>query len=400
MAEKTKWETEGIGGQAAVFGVFLILLFTAYGIVRVMGVAVGSSSISYGMRALEVFYAAETGVEYAIEEIRAGKPDAGNIEGLRVGSALVSVTNRGDTLLTAVARTSEPSLSKTLELAIEVSPIPGAFEYVLYVGNEKNLNLNADLTIRGNILFDGRNLRIGRGSILSNTTIYVPRSASIRSQGGSGFMRHDYMFENESPDDFPRIATAYYTSYVENAYGYPTVGPVIDLPTALEDYTDRVLYREGDLTIRAAVEGPGIVAASGNISLEGNASVGPDIHIIAGGAIAVQNARVTSGAKTGSLLFAFERIALGDGSVLAASVLTPGDLELAGTAVQEGLCYAEGSLSMDGLYDVKGSIVTWNVSKIEGKGTLAFDEDKLDVIDIPGLRGRPGVRRIAWAEDL
>jgi hypothetical protein len=390
---------KGSRGQAAVFGVFLILLFSAYGIVRVMSVALGSSSVSYGVNAREALYAAETGLEYAIEEIRADKPDAGNIEGLLVGSAEVSVTNQGDTLLTALARTTEPELSKTVRLRIDVSSLPAAFRSVLYTANALNLNMNANATIDGSILFDGRNLILHKNLTLSNMTIYAPRAASVKNNGTSTFIRHNYMYENEAPDDFPLLTTSYYQSYVNNSHGYASVGPVIDIPTDLADYTDRVIYRYGNLTIRAPVTGPGIVTASGTITIQSGASLGPDVQIIAGGVLTIANAPVTSGAKIGSLLFSMSRINLNGGSILRASLLTPGNLVFTGTVVQEGLCYARGSLNLNGTYTIKGSVVVWKVSQFKGNGILSFDESNLDVTGIPGLGGRPQVRRIAWEEN-
>jgi hypothetical protein len=387
------------GGQVAVLGVFLILLFSAYGFVRVMSVAEEGSSLSHGVRAAAALYGAETGLEYAIEEIRAGKPDAGNIEGLVVGDVEVEVTNLDDTLLVAVAHTEQPSLSKTVRLGIEVSPLPGAFRYALYVGDEKNLTLNREVTIVNDILFDGKNLTLGKKLVLSNTSVYAPRSASVKNNSGSPIIRHNYMFENEPADDFPALTLTYYRSYIDNVRGYESVGPVIDVPADLADYTDRVIYREGDLALRAAVTGPGIIAAERDIFLEAGAAVGPDVHIIAGRDLEISEAVVTSGATTGSILFAIRRILIDDGSVLAASVLTPGDLSFEGATVHRGLCYTCGTATLDGSFDIRGSVVAWKLSGFDGTGSLRFDEVPLDVSGIPGLRGRPAVRRVAWTEE-
>lgn len=385
-------------GQTVIFGVFLLLIFAAYGVVIVMNMAEESSSVAYGFRAREAVYAAESGLEYAIEEIKAGMNNAGNINDLMIGGTSVDVNNVNDTLLSAVAKTSEPALTRTVELRIEVSSLPAALFYALYVSNQGNLKLEAKTTIDGDVLFNGNDLKIGKKMSFKESVIFVPRVASIQNKSGKQITRHDYMYLDEPPDDFPALDTGYYDAYIDNLYGYESVGPVINKKTKLKDFEDSVLYRDGDLEIKAQVQGPGIICASGDITVEKKVEIGPDVQMLSGGEIAFSKGSVTSGKTIASLLFARGKVELSDGARVTAAVISTGDVNLKKTVKLKGTCFVSGSLKLEGDYNIEGSVVASRISKFKGRGKIKFNQDKLNDLSIPGLSGRLRVLRRGWRE--
>ncbi len=383
-------------GQAAIFGVLVLLMFAAYGVVMVMNLAEERSSVVYGLRAREAVYAAETGIEYAIEEIRADVKKGGNISGLKVGGTTVDVSNSGDTLLTAVASTSDPSIERTIDLSIEVSTLPAAFYYALYVSRQPVLWMWSRSTIEGNMLFDGRFLLLGRRTRFSKGYMFVPRTARVVDFGRRTVARHDYMYIDEPPDDFPILRSDYYDRFINNVNGYESVDPVINKKTKLKDFKDRVIYRDGNLTIKADVKGPGTICASGGITVQNKARVGPDVSIIAGEDIRISDSRVTSGKTIGSLLYARRDIIVDNGADLSSVVLARANFSTNNKVKLKGISFVEGTSRLQGNYDIKGSFVTSRMQRLRGRGKIVFSEKVLEGISIPGVEGRPRVKRNDW----
>ncbi len=395
---RTEKSCGGEVGQAAVFGVLILLMFSAYGIMSVMDVAKESASVVYGLRSQEALYAAEAGLEYAIEEIKAGKPDAGNISNLRIGNMTVTVQNQNNRTLTSTASAGDLALSRSITLRIQVSRLPGAFEYALYVDHARNENFNGRGTIEGNILFDGDRIKFGKRMNLRDTIVYVPRSAVIQDKSGSPFVRHDYMYRDEPPDDFPHLATGYYRSYVDNDGGYQSQIPLIFFPVDLKNYEDRVFYCDWTLIILSTVRGPGVICSRDNIILMGNARLGPGVTVIAGKDLTVWNSTVESGRDIDSILFSFDRTWILDGSDITASVVSAGDLITGGSASVTGPCLVRGTLFLNGDFSNEGSLVTRRLGRFSGNGTIRYSDEAADVPGIPGLTGRSNVDRLSWKE--
>jgi hypothetical protein len=389
----------GEGGQAALFAVFILLMFLSYWVVIVMATAGGTSSVLYGLRAKEALYAAETGIEYAIEEIKACKVNAGNIQDLDVDGTIVDVINTNDTLLTAIASTSDPAITRTIQLRIEVPAIPAAFFYALYVANDELL-LDRNVLLEGDILYDGPDLQMINQFTVQNTTIYVPRTATIYTENPLTYTRHDYMYEDEPPDDFPTIETSYYDAYINNDYGYVTIGNRIQNPTYCSDYPDNVIYRHGNLNVNSDVIGPGILVASNQMMIMNGAVIGPDVRIIAGGNLSVMQGTVTTVQSPGSLIYSATRIKLLNQSDVHAAVITVGEVDagLTGNIGLEGFIYSANNLSTNGDYLIEGSIVASTISNFGGTGTIRFSREKIDPLVVPGLTGRKKVIRNGWKE--
>ena len=399
----------GEEGQVAVISILLLLMFAAYGIVSFVNIADESSSVAYGLRAREAIYAAETGLEYALVEIRAGVPNAGNISGLMVGGTTVNVTNSGNTLLTSVATTQDPALTRSISLSINVVQIPREFAYALYVKDETTLTLNEKADIDGRILFDGLSLTLGSKLSLINNYTYVPQTATITNSTGDWITRVDYPTQGSPPDAFPVIVTDYYDDYVNNVLGYESVGDTITDPTefkkvVLSDYTDNVLYRVGNLKLKDQITGPGIICATGNIELNNKKkkNVGPDVQIIAGGDIKLKKMNVYSGTPKGSILFSHGNITLESEAKVEGSVVSMGNLEIKKKKVTiDGACIVYGSVTLGDDYVINGSLMTSQMSNFT-KGSILFTADNLTDLSIPGLQSQGTsieVDKLSWREN-
>jgi len=393
-------------GVSLVIALALIVLLAIIGTTVVSLVGTDTRDSANQLQALQAFYVAEAGLELAIANIDSG--GNGNIAGAQVGYGTVSVTNSGDTLLTAVSTVG--SFQKRIQVKIRSQGLPEAFSYTVYhndsAGKLKFQGPHGSF-VEGMIFSKGPEIKFDNNTTLGTLTVYATQTATITNQSGDPLTVERYPAANP-PTAFPSFSSAYYDSYLSNQGGYPNYGSsTIQTNLSLSSLSGNTLFYNGsELEIKnCTITGPGVIVSTGKLELE-HANFNGDITFIAGGEVEVKNgARITS---LGSILYSTEGIKIQDNNTeVYGSVLCTGDeVEVKGPPdtpypIIHGILYNQNGETKFEHGTLYGSMV---VNELDGDeihcSSLYFDPAYLPTSVPPGFSSGTSVEIVqgSWKE--
>lgn len=344
----------------------------------------------------KAFYGAEAGIELALGELKNGGD--GEFTNVAIGDALVSSTVTGDTLI-SVSSTVE-NITRSLEVVANVqtgSVLPDAFNYTV-----STFRTNKKLKFEGDhyayldsdvFTYNDEEVEFEDNFILDNLTVHVEQGTYIDNQTSYSITLDEFA-PSSNPVAWPTLNTQYYDDYINNVGGYNEQDDEIEEETIyLSNYTDNVYYCDDDLEIdEATIVGPGVVVSTDDIDIEGNSDINPDVHIIAGDDIYINEMSDVRG--MGSILYASDKVELtGSLTGVHGAIISPNYVKIENSSTYsyrdgvQGIVYA-GNYAKIKHTIIHGSIVTDYVYDEEIKCTeMKWLSSYLPTTVPPGFTG-------------
>jgi hypothetical protein len=340
------------------------------------------------------FYAAESAIELAIGELNNGGD--GNLSGVNINGVTVNTSNDGDSVITVVA--VSPYGKKVLRVNIEDISLnlPEAFYYMassFAPGYKFEFNGGHSPYISGSIFsYTADKIKFDSDVIIdeANTTLECQSGITIENKTPYT-VTTTYFSAGETPLEFPTLDTQYYDDYLNNVGGYPNYGGpgnrTISTNLDLADFTDRVLYHSGGdikLDKTYSITGPGVIVCTDKIIIDEDASVGPNVHIIAQEDLEFKKRTLLSGME--SVLFSYTKVKIvAEDTWIYGSMISPTRVELDQDSDFDKRGYVYGII-YNGAPNkakikhciIRGSIVSWYYESDEIHCThIIFDESYL-----------------------
>jgi len=329
-------------------------------------------------------YIAEAGLNKAIWYLLTTQSQGGQGSTWRVtdfqesyggGDYTFSILDTVDPLVLKLISTGESGeVKRTIEIFIEASALPSAFEYALF--NDGDLTLKGDTSLHGDVYAEGDMIIENPAEVLDGT-VSVPEGSTI---GGDGTYT-----EGDPPEDPPTMPT-FDTAYYDNEIAFAGSGD----PSVLEgdqvfnnfDTGGDTIYVNGDVEIYGSLTGGGGIVCTGTFYME-DASVPTNTDFISGGYFELTG---NSNVADESLFYSSTVLHVGGNPRLGSTVLAP-TVELYGTSTIYGLVYAWGDgVEVGGTVDMYGSICNPNPATYTGNISLYHEPQYLPVELPPGMQ--------------
>jgi hypothetical protein len=332
-----------------------------------------------GQQAVNAFWIAEGGVHYALAKLQKQQSYRMSpvplTNSLADGTFAVSVVRTGKLhTITSTGRGAGGGV-RTVRLVTEVwdNGWPMAFsDYALFSGSG-NVSLGQSADVTGSV-YAGGLASFGSGSTLSDGTV-----------------RDSTTVTNAPPPPSPPFSTAPYDVLIAAASVWP--GPAPSYPLNLGGVTNFV---KGNASI-GDVQGPGVLAVSGNIGLSKDVIVGSNVWLISGDTLTINKG---FDAGTNCMLYASEEILIDkEGLTLSGcALITPGDITIKKAIAFTGVMYAGGSIRFDKDANITGSIVALGTVSGDKDVTFTHDPNAFPGTLPPGFTGEVRMRRVVWED--
>ena len=328
--DRLGWKTLAGERGALSIAYAMIAIVILFVMSNVLLSTVGGDARSSSSRLLQarVFYAAESGLELGLRDLKDG--GTGELSGIEIGGISVSTHIVCDTLLVSTA--SANGLSRTLQIGFRRRTLPDAFYYaVSSFQSNKQLKFQGPHPkgLDGDVFsYTTKTVRFGDGLVFGDVTLHIPSGTNVENKGGYTF-DVEYFDPDSKPLNFPSLSTSYYDSYINNVKGYANRDDDIeDCHLDLTTLPDGVYYTDDDLEIEnSTITGPGILASEEDIKIEDNSKISGNVQIISGEKVEIKDGSSVSG--LGSIIYGHEGVKIrGHFTSVEGSILSPEEVEI------------------------------------------------------------------------
>lgn len=340
----------------------------------------------------KAFYAAESGLELAIADLNAGGD--GILDNVSIGEAVINTTFEGDTLISSTATTSRGY--SRLQIKVRIPVLPDAFRYAICT-----FNPNYKLELKGphykylqGDIFTYSQQMVGFNSdvVLDTVTVNVEEGTPVVNQTPFPITVKEFPAGTE-PVKRKILYTQYYDDYINNVGGYPSYpSSSITSDLNLSTFTDSVVYRNGDLTIKSGcrITGPGVIVSTGKLIVQDAANIGDNVKLISDNVLQFTKGSVLTGMK--SVLYSSTKVEVKDSyTSVSGSVLSPTEVKIDCASdfdergIMTGIFFSVGVLTIKHTH-IRGSVVADYIASEDFHCVYAvWDKSYLPPVSPPGL---------------
>lgn len=386
------------GEQGAILGMVLVIVLAlsllGLGLLQLGRVNAVEVARAYNLN--KAFWAAEAGIFHARAMLRGSSTFRASPQPLSsVDPAYgVTATPEGDGVYTVRSTGTVQSASRVVWQTLFAGELPpAAFNYALF-GGEGLMDLRMHPTIDGSVFNNGP-INFMPPATVTNGTVTGTDPANISPST---------LPIEPTPDPVPAFpvfdpgpAGAGYDALISTASG---AGVVTNTLGAVNLGGATNYVKSSDLSLMGNITGPGMLVVSGDVSLDANITLSPNVHIISGGKLDLNCDTCMAGSNC--LIFARTAVtASKDVAIGTVTLITMGDIAPGGGLNKNltfmGVLYCAGQFNSKKDLFVTGSILAGEGIDIAKDFSVTYS-NLWPVPLLPGFTAEVVVTNINWRE--